>query len=246
MKRTEFKEGIQATKERVDDTLNTLSDKLDPSKSIDRLTQWVETTSVDDAVIAVKNSSRKAVDHIGRHPMPYALAGAGMAWLAVEVIRSHNKSTVRQQVAEGCDRATEKGSAIAAEAKERASETVKDVADKAAEVKQSIKSHSEEIISKGREKINGSADSITEVAKENPIAVGGGLLAIGVLAGLLIPRTRVEDGLLGTMSDDLANDVRGAGKNVLSRGRDAVKEAVSSTKNAVEKQARDLSEAVRS
>lgn len=54
---------------------------------------------------------------------------------------------------------------------------------------------------------------------EVPLGVGLGFLGLGVLAGLLLPRTDAEDELMGDAADDLKEAASDKGGDLLERGR---------------------------
>jgi hypothetical protein len=64
---------------------------------------------------------------------------------------------------------------------------------------------------------------------EYPLATAAAALAAGVLTGLLLPGTRVEDQALGEQASRLKDQAKEAGRDLLDRG----KEAVSNTANAM-------------
>jgi hypothetical protein len=74
---------------------------------------------------------------------------------------------------------------------------------------------------------------VSETADEHPMAAGLGLLALGVIAGLALPRTRSEDELVGDLSQELKEKAQHAGEEVLERG----KRVARATADAVSKEA---------
>jgi ElaB/YqjD/DUF883 family membrane-anchored ribosome-binding protein len=76
------------------------------------------------------------------------------------------------------------------------------------------------------------------VAQENPIGLALGGVAFGFLAGMMIPSTRVEDEKLGEFSDNIKDQARETGGEVLDRGKqvagDAADAARESAQDAVE------------
>ena len=58
------------------------------------------------------------------------------------------------------------------------------------------------------------------VAEENPLGLAVGALAVGFLAGMLIPSTRVEDEKMGQASDDVVDRMK---ETALSSSRDCLK-----------------------
>jgi hypothetical protein len=55
--------------------------------------------------------------------------------------------------------------------------------------------------------------------EEYPLALGIGFAALGALIGVLLPRTRQEDKLLGEESDQLVKATKEKGQELLERGK---------------------------
>jgi len=65
------------------------------------------------------------------------------------------------------------------------------------------------------------------LAKENPLGLAIGAVAIGFLAGLAVPSTRVEDEKLGRVSDQVMDKVKETGQEALDRGKQVAQEVAS-------------------
>jgi hypothetical protein len=63
-----------------------------------------------------------------------------------------------------------------------------------------------------------------EFARENPLAVGAAVLAVGVGIGLLLPPTRREDEFLGEARDRLVDDVRGSVEGMGRAAKESARE----------------------
>ena len=63
------------------------------------------------------------------------------------------------------------------------------------------------------------------VAEENPLGLAVGAIAVGFLAGMLIPSTRVEDEKLGAISDDVIDRAKETGQEALERGKQVAQDA---------------------
>jgi gas vesicle protein len=63
------------------------------------------------------------------------------------------------------------------------------------------------------------------LAERNPLGLAIGGAAVGFLAGVLLPSTRVEDERLGPMADEVKATAADAGREALDRGKDVVQEA---------------------
>ena len=74
------------------------------------------------------------------------------------------------------------------------------------------------------------------LAKENPLGLAIGAAAIGFLAGLAVPSTRVEDEKLGPVADQVKDKVKETGQEALDRGKQVAQEVASTaTETAKEK-----------
>src|SRR3954453_10238256 len=77
------------------------------------------------------------------------------------------------------------------------------------------------------------------LAQENPLGLAVGSLAVGVLAGLLIPSTRVEDEKLGSMSDTVIEKVKETGQEALEHGKQVAGEAAQAAKQTAQEKGQE-------
>jgi hypothetical protein len=84
------------------------------------------------------------------------------------------------------------------------------------------------------------------VAQENPIGLAIGSVAVGFVAGMLVPTTRVEDEKLGPVADQVKERVKETGQEAIERGKEVVQDAAESAKGTAqesgEQQAQELRE----
>jgi ElaB/YqjD/DUF883 family membrane-anchored ribosome-binding protein len=78
------------------------------------------------------------------------------------------------------------------------------------------------------------------VAQENPLGLAVGAVAVGFLAGMLIPSTRVEDDKLGSMSDDVIERAKETGQEALEHGKQVAQDAAQTVKDSGREHADDL------
>lgn len=69
-------------------------------------------------------------------------------------------------------------------------------------------------------------DKYHDASQQYPLAVGVGCMALGILAGLVVPRTRREDQWMGETSDDLMDDAYQAGEQLVERGQRVASETM--------------------
>ena len=84
------------------------------------------------------------------------------------------------------------------------------------------------------EQVKGQARRAKSVAQENPLGLAVGAVAVGFLAGMLIPSTRVEDEKMGQISDDVIDRAKETGQEALERGKQVAQEAAQSAQETVQ------------
>jgi len=80
------------------------------------------------------------------------------------------------------------------------------------------------------------------VAEENPLGLAVGAVAVGFLAGMLIPSTRVEDEKMGSLSDDVIERAKETGQEALERGKQVAQDATETAKESGREHADGLKE----
>jgi hypothetical protein len=124
-----------------------------------------------------------------------------------------------------------------------------DVKSRAKENLQGKKESAKESIVGVKDRIVGAGDSVTSsvsdrtpdsgevkykakkaasVAQENPLGLAIGSVAVGFIAGMLIPSTRVEDDKLGAVADDVKAKVKETGQEALEHGKQVAQDAAKS------------------
>jgi ElaB/YqjD/DUF883 family membrane-anchored ribosome-binding protein len=83
------------------------------------------------------------------------------------------------------------------------------------------------------------------VAQENPIGLALGSVAVGFVAGMLLPSTRVEDEKVGPMADDVKERVKETGQEALDRGKEVAQEAAQSARETAQQSGEKHAEELR-
>jgi hypothetical protein len=90
---------------------------------------------------------------------------------------------------------------------------------------------------------------VAGLAKENPLGLAIGAAAIGFLAGLAVPSTRVEDERLGPVADQVKDRVKETGQEALDRGRQVAQDvagtAADTARQRTQEQGQELAESAR-
>jgi gas vesicle protein len=70
-----------------------------------------------------------------------------------------------------------------------------------------------------RDEIMGAGQSAVGVVQENPLGLAIGAAAVGFIAGMLIPSTKVEDQRVGPMADQVKEQARQTGQEAIEHGK---------------------------
>ena len=80
------------------------------------------------------------------------------------------------------------------------------------------------------------------VAQENPLGLAVGAVAVGFLAGMVVPSTRVEDEKVGPLADDVKERVKETGQEALERGKEVAQEAAGAAKETAQERGQEQAE----
>jgi Protein of unknown function (DUF3618) len=80
---------------------------------------------------------------------------------------------------------------------------------------------------------------VAGLAKENPLGLAIGAAAVGFLAGLAVPSTRVENERLGPVADQVMDKVKETGQEALDRGKQVAQEVASSAADTAKEQTQE-------
>ncbi|MCW2989997.1 MAG: hypothetical protein JWM73_591 [Solirubrobacterales bacterium] len=133
--------------------------------------------------------------------------------------------------------------------RERMGDTVEALAYKA-DVKTRAKDHITDKTGRVKEFFGGAADSVSEaapstgdvkqgarqaagMAKENPLGLAIGAIAVGFVGGLLVPATRIENEKIGSVADQVKGQVSDVAQTVVDHGKEAASDAAQAATEAV-------------
>jgi hypothetical protein len=118
--------------------------------------------------------------------------------------------------------------------------------------KADVKTRTKERIVGVKDKVVGGAPDTDEVkakarrgasvAQENPLGLAIGAVAVGFVAGMLIPATRVEDEKLGQASDSVIEKVKETGQEALEHGKQVAQDAAQTAKESGQEHAQQVKE----
>lgn len=79
-------------------------------------------------------------------------------------------------------------------------------------------------------------EQASEAVEEYPMAVAAGALAMGLLAGILMPRTRREDALMGPQSDAVKDTARSVASETAERAKETAVSSAAAAANTMEEE----------
>jgi gas vesicle protein len=128
-----------------------------------------------------------------------------------------------------------------ADVKSRAKENLQDKKDSA---KESIVGVKDKIVggTPDSDEVKHKAKKAASVAQENPLGLAIGAVAVGFIAGMLIPSTRAEDEKLGGMADDVKAKVKETGSEALEHGKQVAQEVAQTVKESGQEHAQQVKE----
>jgi gas vesicle protein len=116
--------------------------------------------------------------------------------------------------------------------------------------KADVKSRAKDRISDTKDRLTGKVSDVAPdgqqvkraagVAQENPLGLAIGGIAVGFLAGMLAPSSRVEDEKIGPMADQVKDQIKETGQEAMERGKDVAQQAAETAKEAGQEHAQEL------
>jgi ElaB/YqjD/DUF883 family membrane-anchored ribosome-binding protein len=243
----EIKGDIRQTRDRLDNTLEVLNQRLSPRSLINEVLSWLEGHGSSQpgggSSDSLKRGYQTVVRQIKENPMPALIMGAGITWMILGT-ENDEVSDVRRRSVRGYDEPpeplspseSESDSGIASPVKEKVrashealSGASEAVTGKVSELSSGVQAQarlagtvisqgirqSQRIGSGSTEHLQRSTahagDAFQAMVEDYPFAVAVGFLGVGVLTGLLLPRTRQEDKLIGEKSDQLIEQIKETG-----------------------------------
>jgi len=95
------------------------------------------------------------------------------------------------------------------------------------------------------DQVKGQVRRAAGLAQENPLGLAVGAAAVGFLAGLLVPSSRVEDEKLGPMADRVKEQAKETGQEALERGKQVAQSAAETVSEEGQKHGERLAESAK-
>jgi gas vesicle protein len=155
-------------------------------------------------------------------------------------------NAIRDEIADTCERMGETIDALGykADVKTRAKDNV---AGKVDTVKQrfGLVGQKAADATPDADDVKGGVRKAAGVAQENPLGLAIGAIAIGFLAGLLVPSSRVEDEKLGPAADRVKEQAKETGQEALERGKQVAQSAADTISEESQKHGEQLADSAK-
>jgi hypothetical protein len=158
---------------------------------------------------------------------------------------------IRQDIAQTRAEMTETVEAVGykADVPSRAKEAVSDkvesvksaVSDTATRAKEAVTGATERAgdATPSRGEVKQQTRRVAGIARENPLGLAIGAAAVGFLAGLAVPSTRVEDERLGPVADQVKDRVKETSQEALDHGRQVAQDVASTAADTARQSAQE-------
>lgn len=183
----------EAARARVNDKLEELRARATPGQLVDQLIDYARDSG---GAHFFTNLGRQVVEN----PMPVALLGLGVAWLALAAAKptSRGLPSFEPELRLARERASALG--------ERASAIGDRIADAAGTASNAMSEAVHTAVGRGQ--------GFVALCRDQPIVLAGLGVAIGATLGALLPASSAENRLMGEASDDLKARARDVADNV--------------------------------
>ena len=143
-------------------------------------------------------------------------------------------SRAKEKVSETVDNMRSKVSGTATRAKEAVTGTASQASDSVSGVTSRVSDATPD-----RGEVRQQARRAAGMAKENPLGLTIGAAAIGFLAGLAVPSTRVEDERLGPVADQVKDKAKETGQEAFDRGKQVAQDVASTAAETAKEETRE-------
>ncbi|PZQ57321.1 MAG: hypothetical protein DI570_19890 [Phenylobacterium zucineum] len=229
---------VEETRGQIDRTVDALKDKMQPRELFDEATRMMSGTS--NKVLTT------AVQQLRENPIPIALIGLGVAWLAISQTRRDptlggaypngyyptyegydDEESIRDKVKAKAEQAKAKLSKTAQSAKEKLSSATHSAEDGVAEARGRVARFASDARVKAGEYGSAARHRFDDALESEPLVIGAIGLAVGAAIGASIPSTPVERRYIGPAREkaaDVAKTQIDSLKDVAGRAYSQVKD----------------------
>jgi hypothetical protein len=218
---------IEATRTELGAIFAALERQLAPQQLLERGLDMLKDT--------IEGSGGSLGETLRRHPLPLALIGMGVGWIAIAAGTRGRPEAAAHEVARryptdlaGYAHAREK----AGEAMDRAQHAVSEAADHARHGAEAAWHQARDFAEEAAERLTRPRRRVGELMAEHPLALGAlGLLA-GAAVALLLPRSAAEERWIGPAGAELRHRAADLGSEAIARAQHVAERTLDAAKTA--------------
>jgi len=216
---------IDKTQRELAATAGEIQRRLTPRYIAGQARESVRRTSV--------NTTHTIIDRIKENPIPTALVGVGLFML----FRNSGHGDGYDVEFTPAVELEDEGSLRA-----RVDDAVGDVKERAQEVKDRAANAAGELANRTQTRARMAKNETQDFFRDNPLAAGLAVAALGAIAGAVVPQSRMENQLMGEKRDELLD----RGKDIAREGMDRAKRVAQAATDVAKNTAKDEARAVAS
>jgi Protein of unknown function (DUF3618) len=216
----EIREEIEETRQEMSETIEAIQEKLRPSNLVSEAASATSERVKHMAYSAVDTAEdwweasggSSFLDRIRRNPVPAALAGAGLVWLAFSNGGHSRRSGYDYDRSASRKRGREYGGWQEGDASRES-------------VTSRVASSAETALHETRRVARRSQNRLNQMLRDNPIAVGAGAMVLGAAVGLALPETERENELMGETRDNALEQAQHLAQTTVEKVKEAATDA---------------------
>lgn len=222
---------IRATRRSIDDKVERLQNRLSPGDMVDNVVDFARTNGG-----AIAGGIGRGVRE---HPLPVAMIGAGVIWLALSSRANRRAADDYAEVVDDDD-----GESTAEKLRHKASDLRHRAEDRAAGLRDDVRGRVRRARHKAgavgrqtREQAVRAGRTSGQFVKDHPLLVGAAGIVVGAAIAASLPRTGREDRAFGERADRARTVAKEAAVKEGRKVQEAAKAAVSKARETAERKA---------
>jgi len=228
---------IEDTRAEMGQTINEIQERLNPEHLVNQVKESVREATIGKVERAMEmvgeklsdvteparevasRAGSKIADSVWKNPIPIGLIGLGIGML---MIRRFGGNSSRQLYRPSQQREQDLASAnpernFTPERESVASKTINQVKETASDLANRSTETLSNLSSQAKDSVVGVTTRISEIIRDNPLAVGAVAVAAGAAVGLALPSTTFEKEYIGETSEMLVNKAEGVARDAVDK-----------------------------
>lgn len=261
----EIQNDIREVRGDMDQTLDSLNDRLSPRALIHGLMEWFDDRD-SSGTHDMSRKPKQLARFVRDNPVPALLTGIGVAWLIAESQSedkepdfgrfrvdhdpeddmtatayrrnggipgdlSRESGFATTSLPSGSDPSDDEGNGAMDKVKDKLGDASDAIGSAASSTGDKLSGARDQISTRGRQSAGRASDKLQrgyadaevrfkEAVDDYPLGIGAGFVGLGLLAGLLLPRSEAEDEWFGESADDMKDAISDKGEDLLERGKE--------------------------